>query len=110
MILGLQLSQKELNRGREDSKEKNLLIESLRKAARTRRKGDESHERELGEMKERLRYGSCVPECVHGFTRDVYIGMLEYAKFETHELCFDSKSAARSWKNRSGAIGRSAEK
>lgn len=97
LIRSLQLTQMELERVRGGWKEKNVLIESFREAAKTRNPGG-GKQRKPRKVTRCRRYEICGQECLYGFAQVLYDRVLDYAKWETSELCFAWESVTRSWK------------
>lgn len=81
----LQLTQKNLEGVREEMREKNALIESIRGASKARRNGG-GQERVLEKLTKRRVYRICVQECFSCFARVVDDQVLDNTKLETSEL------------------------
>lgn len=89
VMVSLKLTQLELERAMEEMMKQNVLIESLREAAKGRISGEERLQ--MG-SRLRRRYTIGVQECFYGFSRSVYDRILYFAKLEAFELCFDKKT------------------
>lgn len=88
LTVRLQLTQKELDRLSGELEEKDVLIESLRKAAKAGTPVKGGQGRGLEEMENRRRYEIFVQECFYGFALVLYGRVLEILTVETSEQCF----------------------
>lgn len=105
LMQSLKLSQKEVERLVGKLKEQDILIDSLREAGKATKCRGRERDEEKGGVRKRRKYDIEVQERFYGFARFVYDRILDYAKLEASELCFDWESVARSWKNRSEEVG-----
>lgn len=105
-MVSLKLTQKELERRRGEIKEEDVVIESLWEAAMIRTVAKQGKRRGAGEVTKRQRYDIGVQECFYGFARAVRDRVLDCAKLEEFEFCFDWENVARSRKNRGGMVGK----
>lgn len=105
----LQLTHKELEGLTEELKEKSILSESLKIAARARKDGGGEQKRGLGKVAKSKRYQSGVQECLYESARVLNDPILAFAKLETSELSFNWSGVAWSWKNPKEIMGGSEE-
>lgn len=107
LMIGWQLTRKELEGVEGKLEEENTLIVSLRKKANAR-KSDEENQREGRENSSSVGGARFVRQdsilTLHGLYTIMY---KDCAKLETSELCFDLESLSQSCKNRSGTVGES---
>lgn len=95
-ILTWKLTNKRLQRVREEAEEKDVLIESPREAAKTRKAGEQGQRKGADEDTKSRCYGSFVQQGFYAFARAVYDHVLDYAKSEVSKLCFDWEKGERS--------------
>lgn len=86
-------------------KERKVLVADLRKAAKARKRGGKGQRSAQGKVTTRLRYEICVQKCIYGCAWAVYDQVVQYAKLETSELCYDWKSVAQGRRNRIEIVG-----
>lgn len=107
LMAGLKLSGSELERVVQNVEEQDVLIDSLREAAKVGKGRRKNQEMEKREPKKRRKYDIELQELLYAFARYVRDRVLDYASLEAPGLCFDWESAARSWKNRSEEVDES---
>lgn len=88
LIVGLQLTQKELKWVEAELNQITVLIESLRKSAIAKNRSRGGQRRVPRGVMQRPRYKICVQGCLYGFVLAAHSQVLEFAEMKKPELCF----------------------
>lgn len=89
LTFSLQLTQEEVGQVRGELKDKDSLMESLRKAARAEKSSRRGQKKGPGGVKKHRPCHTCVHKCFYSFSSAVYDETMDFEELEPPELCFD---------------------